>query len=192
MATKKKLKKTPKTKPAKKAASKSAKKPAAKAAKKSAAKAANKKTSKAKPSKKAAKPAAKKSSQAAKKPAVKAVAAKVSKPAFKATPKVNIDYTKAITPLLDRLVVRVMNTERLMAGGLIIIPDTALMATGYLKAEVLAVGTGNKSKKGYLKPLDVKVGDKVLFAEYSGTKVQFNSEELHIIHEADVMGILEE
>lgn len=155
---------------------------------------------KAKPAKKnaAKKPAAAKAAKKNKKPAE----VKKTAPANTATapkpiklPKVipvEVDYTRAITPLLDRLVVRVLNSERVSAGGLIIIPDTALMATGYLKAEVLAVGSGTKSKRGYLKPLDVKVGDKVLFAEYAGTKVKFNSEELHIIHEADVMGILEE
>jgi len=183
MATKKKsAKKAAKRSPAKKATKKAVKKSAKKAV-------AKKKATKSKPVKKSA---PKKAAKPSKKPAAKTAAASIPKAVVKAAPKVNVDYTKAITPLLDRLVVRVMNTERLTAGGLIIIPDTALMATGYLKAEVLAVGSGNKSKKGYLKPLDVKVGDKVLFAEYSGTKVQFNSEELHIIHEADVMGILEE
>lgn len=105
--------------------------------------------------------------------------------------KPNIDYSKVITPLGDRLVVRVVNSERLTPGGLII-PDTAAsIASGYLKAAVLAVGHGSKTKKGHLQPLDVKVGDTVLFSEYSGTKVTFNSEELQIIHEADVMGIVQ-
>ncbi len=141
------------------------------------------------------KPAVKKPKQkakAVKKKTVKKPAPK--KPAPKRAPpakaKVNVDYSKAITPLADRLVVRVVNGERVTAGGLII-PDTALLATGYLKAEVLAVGAGGKNKKGYLKPLDVKVGDTVLFAEYAGTKVEFNSEELQIIHESDVMGIVQ-
>jgi chaperonin GroES len=136
-----------------------------------------------------------KKAKASKKSAAKNSSKKTVKkaPAAKAAPKTpQVDYSKAITPLMDRLVVRVINSERLTAGGLLIIPDTALMATGYLKAEVLAVGTGIKSKRGYMKPLDVKIGDKVLFAEYAGTKVQFNSEDLHIIHESDVMGILEE
>lgn len=102
-----------------------------------------------------------------------------------------VDYSKAITPLLDRLVVRVLQGERVTAGGLII-PDTvSMMATGYLKAEVVAVGHGAKSKKGNLKPLDVQVGDHVLFSEHAGTKVEFNAEELQIIHETDVMGILQ-
>ncbi len=106
----------------------------------------------------------------------------------KAAPK--IDYTKAITPLLDRLVVRVLTGERVTPGGLII-PETASMATGYLKAEVLAVGRGAQSKKGHLKPLDVQIGDHVLFSDYAGIKVQFHSEDLHIINETDVMGILQ-
>ncbi len=123
----------------------------------------------------------------------------VVKAQAKATQKVNvaplqakvIDYSKAITPLLDRLVVRVLHGERVTAGGLII-PDTvSMMATGYLKAEVVAVGHGGKSKKGNLKPLDVQVGDHVLFSEHAGTKVEFNAEELQIIHESDVMGILQ-
>lgn len=193
MASKKKSapskKKAVKKTAAKKPVSKS--KPAKKVVKKSVKKAVKKTVKKAvkKTAKKAAKPAAKKPVPKNK---AKIQSAKPLATAVKAAPKAQIDYTKAITPLLDRLVVRVITGERVTAGGLLIIPDTALMATGYLKAEVLAVGSGNKSKKGYLKPLDVKVGDKVLFAEYAGTKVQFNSEELHIIHEADVMGILEE
>lgn len=130
--------------------------------------------------------------KAAAQKAVKAVSKKT-------THKVNIaplqakviDYSKAITPLSDRLVVRVLQGERVTAGGLII-PDTvSMMATGYLKAEVVAVGHGAKSKKGNLRPLDVQVGDHVLFAQHAGTKIEFNAEELQIIHESDVMGILQ-
>lgn len=102
----------------------------------------------------------------------------------------NVDYSQAITPLADRLVVRVLSAEKVTAGGLII-PATASFVTGYLKAEVLAVGSGVRGKRGQVKPLDVRVGDHVLFAEYSGTKVSFNAEELQIIHESDVMGVLQ-
>lgn len=128
----------------------------------------------------------------------KAVKVKVAKPkvvkakAVKTTsvaPKV--DYSKAITPLGDRLVVRAKEGERVTAGG-IIIPDSASTVAGYLKAEVLAAGTGSKNKKGLLKPLDVQVGDIVLFNSYAGTKVTFNSEELQIIHESDVMGVVQD
>ena len=130
--------------------------------------------------------------KAAKKAAKKITPAPKAKPAVKLQPAPQVDYGKAVTPLGDRLVVRVVvNTERVTAGGLII-PDTVgSVAVGYLKAEVLAVGHGGKNKKGYLKPLDVKVGDTVLFAEYAGTKINFNSEELQIIHESDVMGIIQ-
>ncbi|AGH94808.1 GroES family chaperonin [Pseudobdellovibrio exovorus] len=130
--------------------------------------------------------------KAVKAPAVKAVVKKsvaVAPTVKKAS--VTVDYSKAITPLGDRLVVRVQGSERVTAGG-IIIPDSASTATGYLKAEVLAAGTGSKNKKGLLKPLDVKVGDLVLFNSYAGTKVTFNSEELQIIHESDVMGVVQD
>ena len=166
------------------------------------------KAKKSKPQKAAAKkPVAKKvapkKKTLVKKVAAKTIAKKTKKPTSKVAAKkilkVNvaplqakiIDYSKAITPLLDRLVVRVLQGERVTAGGLII-PDTvSMMATGYLKAEVVAVGHGAKNKKGNLKPLDVQVGDHVLFSEHAGTKVEFNAEELQIIHESDVMGILQ-
>lgn len=137
-----------------------------------------------------------KAKKVVKKPAKKAVVKKpvakkpVKKQAVKPTPKINIDYSKAITPLGDRLVVKVATGERITAGGLII-PDSASLATGYLKATVMAVGAGGKSKKGLLRPLDVKIGDSVLFSEHAGTKVTFNAEELQIIHESDVMGIVQ-
>jgi chaperonin GroES len=118
---------------------------------------------------------------------VKAKKSVVSQPKVRRT----VDYTKAITPLADRLVVRVLNAEKVTAGGLII-PATASFVTGYLKALVLAVGGGVKGKRGQIRPLDVKIGDHVLFAEYAGTKVNFHSEELHIIHESDVMGVLQD
>jgi chaperonin GroES len=171
MATKKKKKPAPK--PAKKVVTKAAKKVAKKAVKKKAVK---------KPQKKAAKKPARKGKPASATPKLK--------PA-RLSPAPQVDYGKAVTPLGDRLVVRVVHSERVTPGGLII-PDTVgSVAVGYLKAEVLAVGHGGKNKKGYLKPLDVKVGDTVLFAEYAGTKINFNSEELQIIHESDVMGIVQ-
>ncbi|MBY0554628.1 co-chaperone GroES [bacterium] len=111
--------------------------------------------------------------------------------AAKLSPVVKVDYSKAITPLEDRLVVRLINAERMTPGGLII-PDTATsIAEGYLKATVLVAGQGSMNKKGSVRPLDVKVGDIILFWEDAGTKVKFNSEDLLIIHEYDVMGILQ-
>ena len=91
----------------------------------------------------------------------------------------------------DRLVVKVVQAEKMTPGGLFIPDSVSSFATGYLKAKVLAIGHGGTSKKGHLQPLDVKVGDTVLFAEHSGTKVTFNSEELQIIHESDVMGVVQ-
>lgn len=115
---------------------------------------------------------------------------KAAKAVLTPAPKVAIDYSKAVTPLGDRLVVRVLSGERVTAGGLII-PATASMATGYLKAVVLAAGAGSKNKKGSLRPLDVQVGDEVLFSEHAGIKIRFNAEDLQIIHETDVMGIVQ-
>jgi chaperonin GroES len=150
---------------------------------------------KAKPAKKAVKAKVKKApAKKITKPTKKVKSVKKTAPVVKplaAKPAVQIDYSKAITPLLDRLVVKVLTGERITAGG-IIIPETASIATGYLKAKVLAIGSGIKTKKGSLRPLDVQVGDTVLFASFAGTKVEFNSEELEIIHETDVMGVVQE
>ncbi len=108
----------------------------------------------------------------------------------KLSPPKNVDYSKAITPLGDRLVIRVTQGERVTAGGLII-PDTVSQATGFLKATVLAVGRGTVSKKGSLKPMDVKIGDSVLFSQHAGMKIKFNAEDLQIIQETDVMGVVQ-
>ncbi|AZZ37826.1 co-chaperone GroES [Bdellovibrio sp. qaytius] len=164
----------PKAKPAKKA--KPVKKTAAKkpVAKKTAPKKAVKKSApKAKPVKKTAKPIKKAA------PAKKAVATK-------AAPKV--DYTKAITPLGDRLVIRLVKAESVSAGGIILL-DSSAPTAGYLKGEVLAAGHGTYTKKGHHKLLDVKIGDIVLFNDYSSTKVKFNNEDLHIVHENEVLGV---
>ena len=150
-----------------------------------------KKTKVVKKVKKVTKKVAKKTAKkVTKKPAKKLVKKVVAKPAVKPTAKPAVDYSKAITPLGDRVVVRVVSGERVTAGGLII-PESASMAAGYVKAEVLAVGHGGKTKRGHLKPLDVKVGDRVLFSEYAGTKVVYGGEELQIIHESDVMGVVQ-
>ncbi|MEK6628372.1 MAG: co-chaperone GroES [Bdellovibrionota bacterium] len=161
----------------KKTTKKTVKKPTKKVAKKAA-----KKTTKKKTTKKSVKPVAKKTLK-------KTGAQPIS--SLKPVPKANVDYSKAITPLGDRLVVRVTHSEKITPGGLIIPDSASSIATGYLKAMVLAVGSGAKSKKGHLRPLDVKIGDTVLFAEHSGTKVSFNSEDLQIIHETDVMGVVQ-
>jgi chaperonin GroES len=90
-------------------------------------------------------------------------------------------------PLHDRVVVRRVESEAKSAGG-IIIPDTAKEKPQ--EGEVLAVGTGARDEAGKLVALDVKVGDRVLFGKWSGTEVKLNGEDLLIMKESDIMGIL--
>jgi chaperonin GroES len=91
-------------------------------------------------------------------------------------------------PLHDRVLVRRVTAEEKTAGG-IIIPDTAKEKPQ--EGEVIAVGSGNLNDKGELRPLDVKAGDRILFGKWSGTEVKLNGEELLIMKESDIMGILE-
>src|SRR5690606_23228065 len=91
-------------------------------------------------------------------------------------------------PLHDRVVVRRVDEEERSAGG-IIIPDTAKEKP--MQGEVIAVGPGARDEKGDLVPLDVKPGDQVLFGKWSGTEVKIDGEELLIIKETDIMGVLE-
>lgn len=90
-------------------------------------------------------------------------------------------------PLHDRVVVRRLEGEEKTAGG-IIIPDTAKEKP--MEGEVVAVGTGVLNDQGKLIPLDVKAGDKVLFGKWSGTEVKIDGEDLLIMKESDIMGIL--
>jgi len=94
-----------------------------------------------------------------------------------------------IRPLHDRVVVKRMEEERTSAGG-IVIPDTA--AEKPIRGEVIAVGKGKVLENGEVRPLDVEVGDKVLFGKYSGTEVKVISEEYVVMREDDIMGIIEE
>ena len=91
-------------------------------------------------------------------------------------------------PLHDRVVVRRLNAEEKTAGG-IIIPDTAKEKP--MEGEVIAVGPGARNEQGALVPLDVKAGDKILFGKWSGTEVKLDGEELLIMKESDIMGIIE-
>ena len=91
-------------------------------------------------------------------------------------------------PLHDRVLVRRVDAEEKTAGG-IIIPDTAKEKPQ--EGEVIAVGAGTLNDKGELRPLDVKAGDRILFGKWSGTEVKLNNEELLIMKESDIMGILE-
>ncbi len=91
-------------------------------------------------------------------------------------------------PLQDRVLVRRMGEDEKTAGG-IIIPDTAKEKP--MQGEVLAVGPGARDSAGKLVPLDVKVGDRVIFNKWSGTEVTIDGEELAIMKESDIMGVIE-
>ncbi len=93
-----------------------------------------------------------------------------------------------IRPLHDRVVVRRVEDERRSPGG-IVIPDTA--AEKPMQGEVLAVGNGKILDDGTVRPLDVKVGDKVLFGKYAGTEFRQNSEEVLMMREDDIMAVIE-
>ena len=90
-------------------------------------------------------------------------------------------------PLHDRVVVKRIEAEEKTAGG-IIIPDTAKEKP--MEGEVVAVGPGARGEDGTLHPLDVKAGDRVLFGKWSGTEVKLDGEDLMIMKEADIMGVL--
>ena len=91
-------------------------------------------------------------------------------------------------PLHDRVVVRRIEQEEKSAGG-IIIPDTAKEKP--MEGEIVAAGPGARDETGKLVPLDVKAGDRILFGKWSGTEVKLDGEELLIMKESDVMGIIE-
>ena len=93
-----------------------------------------------------------------------------------------------IRPLHDRVLIKRMEEERTSPGG-IVIPDN--VAEKPVKGEVKAVGKGKILENGDVRPLDVKVGDQVLFGKYSGTEVKIDDEELLVMREEDVMAVLE-
>ena len=91
-------------------------------------------------------------------------------------------------PLHDRVVIRRVEAEEKTTGG-IIIPDTAKEKP--MEGEVVAVGPGARREDGKIQPLDVKSGDRVLFGKWSGTEVKLDGEDLIIMKESDIMGIIE-
>ena len=93
-----------------------------------------------------------------------------------------------IRPLHDRVVIRRVEDEKTSPGG-IVIPDSA--AEKPMQGEVLAVGNGKVLDNGEQRGLDVKVGDKVLFGKYSGTEVKVDGEEVLVMREDDIMGVIE-
>ena len=93
-----------------------------------------------------------------------------------------------IRPLQDRVVIRRMEEERTSAGG-IMLPDSATEKP--VQGQVVAVGNGKVLDSGESRPLDVKVGDRVLFGKYSGTEVKIGDEDLLVMREDDIMGVIE-
>ena len=93
-----------------------------------------------------------------------------------------------VRPLHDRVVVRRMEEERTSAGG-IVIPDSATETP--IQGEVIAVGRGKILENGDIRPLDVKVGDRILFGKYSGTEVKLDGKDLLVMREDDIMGVIE-
>jgi chaperonin GroES len=91
-------------------------------------------------------------------------------------------------PLHDRILVRRVEAEEKTAGG-IIIPDNAKEKP--MEGEVIAVGPGARDEAGQLHPLDVNVGDRILFGKWSGTEIRLNGEDLLIMKESDVLGVIE-
>jgi chaperonin GroES len=92
-------------------------------------------------------------------------------------------------PLHDRVVVKRIDAEAKSAGG-IIIPDTAKEKPS--QGEIVAVGPGGRDENGKLIPIDLKIGERVLFGKWSGTEVKIDGQDLLIMKESDIMGVLEE
>jgi chaperonin GroES len=93
-----------------------------------------------------------------------------------------------IRPLHDRVIVRRMEEERTSAGG-IVIPDTATEKP--IQGEIIAAGVGKILENGDVRPLDVKKGDRILFGKYAGTEVKLEGEDLLVMREDDIMGVVE-
>ena len=93
-----------------------------------------------------------------------------------------------LRPLADRVIVKRLENETKTASG-IVIPDNA--AEKPIQGEVIAVGNGKPLDNGQTRPMDVKVGDKVLFGKYSGSEVKIDGQELLVMREEDIMGVIE-
>jgi chaperonin GroES len=99
-----------------------------------------------------------------------------------------MEENMSFRPLHDRILVRRVESEEKTKGG-IIIPDTAKEKPQ--EGEVIAVGSGARNEAGQIRALDVKAGDRILFGKWSGTEIKINGEDLLIMKESDVMGIIE-
>ncbi len=130
------------------------------------------------------------------KPAAKKTAAKPNQKASRTSdsvakrPKLSAHEfsAKVLTPLEDRIVVRIAISDEKTAGGLYI-PGTVTSQPD--RGQVLAKGPGRRDKKGRLRPLDVEVGDTVVFPQYTGTKISISGEDFLIMREDDVLGVVE-
>ena len=158
--------------------------------------------------KKAAKPVAKIGAKKTQKKTAKTTLKKTAKVSPKNSPKIAVkktvkvnkstsakqkqsthDLTMIVTPLDDRLFVELKQLERKTAGGLYI-PDTVSDVSGNIQGFVVSVGRGHVSKKGHLRPMDVRVGDQVVFSEHAGQKIEISNQEYIILREADVLGVI--
>ncbi len=99
------------------------------------------------------------------------------------------DLTNIVTPLDDRIFIELKHAERKTAGGLYI-PDTVADVSGNLQGFVVCVGRGHLSKKGHLRPMDLRIGDQVVFSEHAGQKIEISNQEFIILREADVLGVI--
>lgn len=106
-----------------------------------------------------------------------------------AKPMKLVDLSGFMTPLDDRLVVQLSQTEKVTAGGLII-PDSVSTIAGHREGVVLAVGRGHRDSKGRLRPMDVSKGDRIVFSSMTGAKLDYQDAELMILRETDVMGVI--
>jgi chaperonin GroES len=181
--------------PAKKASAKKAA-PKKAVAKKAAPKAKKAAPKKAAPKKDVAKKAAPKKVAAkapvkTKKIAPKQASAIKTTPAksFVAKPTKSVDLSNFVTPLDDRVIIQPAALEKMTAGGLYI-PDTVTDVAGNLQGTVVSVGRGHRNKKGQVRPMDLQVGDKVLFADYTGAKIKLQNHDLVIVREGDVLGVV--
>lgn len=141
----------------------------------------------------AKKPVAKKAvvqKTAAKSAPTKATALKAT-PAmpFSSSNSKKVDLSNFVTPLDDRLMVQLAGAEKMTAGGLYI-PDTVADVSGNLQGFVVSVGRGHRNRKGHVRPMDLKVGDKILFSEYAGTKLKIQNQDVLILRESDVLGVV--
>ncbi len=101
-----------------------------------------------------------------------------------------VDVSDFVTPLDDRMIIQATEEEKVTAGGLII-PDTVTSVSGNRKGVVLSVGRGHRDPKGRVRPMDVRAGDKIVFSTYAGSKIEYQGNELIILRETDVMGVLD-